>query len=46
MLKEKYLQVQKWLETANKKTIDFIKKERISHNYLGEQDYDKFIFTK
>lgn len=45
MLKEKYLQVQKWLETANKKTIDFIKKERISHNYLGEQDYDKFIFT-
>ena len=45
MQKEKYLQVQKWLETANKKTIDFIKKERISHNYLGEQDYDKFVFT-
>jgi hypothetical protein len=45
MLKEKYLQIQNWLETANKKTIDFIKKERISHNYLGETDYDKFIFT-
>ena len=45
MLKEKYIEVQKWLETSNKKTIDFIKKERISHNYLGEQDYDKFVFT-
>lgn len=45
MLKEKYLEVQNWLEISNKKTIDFIKKERISHNYLEEQDYDRFIFT-
>jgi len=44
MLKEKYLEVQNWLETANKKIVNFIKNERVAY-YSDKSDYDKFITT-
>lgn len=44
MLKEKYLEVQNWLETANKKFVNFIKNERVAY-YRDKSDYDKLKST-
>ena len=44
MLKEKYLEVKNWLETANEKIVNFIKNERLAY-YSDKNDCDKFITT-